>query len=855
MTRLTVAPRGQGGRGTFRRIGDAVRAAAPGDLVAVAPGTYTETVLLDRAVVLVAEGGPGSVTLTAPPGGGPALTATGPDCAVRGVTVRGADPAEPVVTVSAGAGLVLEDCAVVSGRVQARGADGEPAEEQEEHEEHEEHDEPAGVAVTAVLLRRCRLEGARGAGLHLAGGVRARLEDTLVRAVEGTGVVLSGTARLEAVRMRLEGSTGSGIRLRGRSRLRLADSVLQDAGRAGLLLEDACRATADELRIESPGSAGVHLTGTARAELSDCRIRHASASGLVVQEDAVLTARGCSVADAGANGLLVTGAAGATLTDCRIDRSAFSAVHLSGTATGRLTDCLVRDGAEHGVHATDASRAELADCAIGGVGMTGVAVLDRAAATVTGCRITGAATGVVVGSAAGTTVEHSTVSGTTDIGVQLAEGAAAVLAGVRITGAGAAGVVVDAGADATVNGGSVEDCAGSGVVVWTGARPAFSHVRIERPAKNGVFLAEGAGGAFTSLDVVGSGFPALHIGAKADPEFRHCRIRDCAEALGEDEGAAAVLEDCTADGVPLAPVPAVAPAAGAAAARTATRGPGAAEEPDAPEEHLDDLLVELHELVGLDRVKHDVGSLVKLMQTVRRREEAGLPAPPLSRHLVFAGNPGTGKTTVARLYGRLLKALGLLRRGHLVEVDRTALVGEYVGHTGPKTAAAFNRALGGVLFIDEAYSLAPLGGGNDFGLEAVTTLVKLMEDHRDDVVVIAAGYPGEMTRFVNSNPGLASRFGRTLVFEDYDASELVSIFEYEAKEHQYELTASAREGLTGLFERVPRGEGFGNGRSARQMFQEMTERQAQRVAMLGAPTPEELMSLEAQDLPPAASGS
>ncbi|MDX3850170.1 right-handed parallel beta-helix repeat-containing protein [Streptomyces sp. AK02-01A] len=845
MTRLTVAPRGHGGRGTFRRIGDAVRAAAPGDLVAVAPGTYAETVLLDRAVVLAAEAGPGSVTLTAPPGGGLALTATGPDCAVRGITVRGADPGDPVVTVSAGAGLVLEDCAVVSGRVQARGTDGEPAEGDEE---------PADGTVTAVLLRRCRLEGARGAGLYLAGEVRARLEDTVVRAVEGTGVVLSGTARLEAVRMRLEGSTGSGVRLRGRSRLRLADSVLQDAGRAGLLLEDACRATADELRIESPGSAGVHLTGTARAELADCRIRLAAASGLVVQEDAVLTARGCSVADAGANGLLLTGAARATLTDCRIDRSAFSAVHLSGTATGRLTDCLVRDGAEHGVHATDAARAELADCAIGAVGMTGVAVLDRAAATVTGCRITGAATGIVVGSAAGTTVEHSTVSGTTDIGVQLTEGAAVVLTGVRITGAGAAGVVVDAGADATVDGGSVEDCAGSGVVVWTGARPAFSHVRIERPAKNGVFLAEGAGGAFTSLDVVGSGFPALHIGAKADPEFRRCRIRDCAEALGEDEGAAAVLDDCTADGVPLALVPAVAPAAGAAA-RTATRVPGAAEEPDAPEEHLDDLLVELHELVGLDRVKHDVGSLVKLMQTVRRREEAGLPAPPLSRHLVFAGNPGTGKTTVARLYGRLLKALGLLRRGHLVEVDRTALVGEYVGHTGPKTAAAFNRALGGVLFIDEAYSLAPLGGGNDFGLEAVTTLVKLMEDHRDDVVVIAAGYPGEMTRFVNSNPGLSSRFGRTLVFEDYDASELVSIFEYEAKEHRYELTTAAREGLTGLFEGLPRGEGFGNGRSARQMFQEMTERQAQRVAMLGAPTPDELMSLEAQDLPAAAHGT
>ncbi|MEI8410431.1 MULTISPECIES: right-handed parallel beta-helix repeat-containing protein [unclassified Kribbella] len=804
MTTRVVAPKG---RGTFRRITDAVRAAGPGDVVLIAPGSYTESVVLDRSVAVTAEHGPGSVTITGTPGSA-VLTVDGLECTLRGLVLRGSGDG-PAVQISSGAGVLVEDCTIGGGRVHARGNE-------------QSGSDLAGYGTTTVVLRRSRIEDTRLAALHLSGRVRAQAEDTVIANIDGIGAVLSGAASLEATRLRLENTVGYGIRLRGSSRLRLVDSVVRRTGMAGVLLEDAAAGAMEELRVDAAGAAAIHAAGSAKAELTDCRLQNAVASGLVVQDEAEVVARGCAIADVGANGVLVSGSAAVTLTDSRIDRSAYSAVHLTGTATSDLADCLIRGGSEHGIHVTGEAKVELKACGIVEPGMSGLSVVDSAAASADGCWITGGTTGIDLSSGTGT----------------------ARLASMRVSRTSAAGIVIGTGATAEIDSTTIAHCEGSGLVVWSGAGPTVRGLRIEQVAKNGIYLGEQSAGVFSDCDVVATKYPALHLSKASAPAFRHMRIRDCAEPVGQEDGASPVFEDCTVDGLAMVPQTPV----------VATSGAPAPVEPLAesmpPEdETLADVLAELKEQVGLERVKRDVQSMVKLMQAVRMRQEAGLPAPPLSRHLVFAGNPGTGKTTVARLYGRVLKALGLLRRGHLIEVDRTALVGEYVGHTGPKTTAAVNQALGGVLFIDEAYSLAPAGIGNDFGAEAIATLVKLMEDHRDDLVVIVAGYVDDMSRFVGSNPGLSSRFTRTLLFDDYSPAELVAIVEHQAREHQYDVTTDARTALTGLFEQLPRGDGFGNGRSARQVFQAMTERQAHRLAELTAPTPAQLVALEAADLP------
>jgi hypothetical protein len=292
------------------------------------------------------------------------------------------------------------------------------------------------------------------------------------------------------------------------------------------------------------------------------------------------------------------------------------------------------------------------------------------------------------------------------------------------------------------------------------------------------------------------------------------------------------------------------PRPGQPAAATTGAAPVPVPEPQlVPERSIEELLAELDGLIGLDHVKTEVRRLTSLLRVQHLRGEEGLPVIETSRHLVFTGNPGTGKTTVARLLSQIYRTLDVVEKGHLVETDRSDLVAGFVGQTATKTKAVLESALGGTVLIDEAYALAR-GGENDFGREAIDTLVKFMEDHRDDLAVVVAGYPAEMQEFIDANPGLQSRFARTLEFPDYSTDELIRIFEAMSSKQEYHPDDPARGRLLEVIEAEPRGRGFGNARFVRNVFEQAISMQAVRLADVDAPTRDQLTTLVAADIEP-----
>ena len=275
---------------------------------------------------------------------------------------------------------------------------------------------------------------------------------------------------------------------------------------------------------------------------------------------------------------------------------------------------------------------------------------------------------------------------------------------------------------------------------------------------------------------------------------------------------------------------------------------------DPPPRPLEELLTELDELVGLGEVKARVHLVADFLYVQRLRAERGLRTLETSHHLVFTGNPGTGKTTVARLLAQIYRTLGVVQRGHLVETDRSGMVAGFVGQTAPMVTAKFDEADEGMLFIDEAYTLAR-GNENDFGREAIDQIVKLMEDRRDRVVLVVAGYPEEMEGFLSTNPGLRSRFPTVIDFPDYSTDELMAIVDLIGRKQQYELDEGGRAKFRDVLEAIPRTKGFGNARVARNLFEATVTRHASRMRRLEQLTDEDLTTLTAEDVPDSAAAA
>lgn len=424
----------------------------------------------------------------------------------------------------------------------------------------------------------------------------------------------------------------------------------------------------------------------------------------------------------------------------------------------------------------------------------------------------------------------------------------------KVTGARYGLVVEDA--DGTVEGCEFADLSEDGIIVRIGAAPTIRTTTVTRCGNRGIYIYQHGRPTIEACEISQTAGTGVAVAHQSAPVLRRCRIRDTrGPAVSFGRGCQGSVEECTTENTG---VPAIEIAEGATptviegtANKKAVFGSEAAQAVSQQDTaRTEELLAELDAMVGLESVKDEVRAVIDEIQVNEWRRGAGLPVSAISHHLIFAGAPGTGKTTVARIYGELLAALGALPGGEFREVSRRDLVGQYLGHTAEKTAAAFDKARGGVLFIDEAYTLSrSFGSGGDFGQEAIDTLVKLMEDHRDEIAVIAAGYTGEMLQFLDANPGLASRFAKTIEFGNYSPEQLVVIVERMARSDEYLLDDEVAGVLQDHFATIERDQNFGNAREARKLFEGVRKAQAQRLRLSGRrPSFEELRTVAVDDV-------
>ncbi|MCX3062248.1 right-handed parallel beta-helix repeat-containing protein [Streptomyces beihaiensis] len=784
--------------GEYASLAAALEAAADGDVLTVAPGTYRENLVLRRAVTLRGpDGAAGSVRI-APVDGVP-LTVRA-SATVRGLQMEGQDAAAPALLVEEGAPELIDV------RVMTRSA--------------------AGIEVRGgarPTVRRCTVDNAGGVGIAVLDGGGGVFEECEVVAAGQAGVVVRGGAHPRLERCRVHHASGAGL--------------LATGEHSGL------EATGCEV-YEIKG-AGVQVTGRAGAHLTDCDVHRTTGDGITLDTDAVLTLADCRVHDVPENAIDLRSRSVLTLTRSSVRR--FGRNGLSVWDPGTRVDanqCEIHDstGDYPAVWVSDGATAVLDACRVRDV-PDALFVLDR------GSRVD---------------VVDSDLSQVRNTAVSVSDGATAQLDDCRIREASTGAWFRDHGSGGTLANCTV-DATQTGVIVTKGADPTVERCTVTSPAEAGFYVSAGGRGTFHGCRVSDSSGFGFHVIDGCRTTLRKCRTERCARGGFEFAEDGPLVEECTSDesgGVrPAANAPAAEPAHQMATRATQPVGllggvprqqpaePQEPQQPPGPSRTPKDVLAELDTLVGLESVKQEVRALTDMIEVGRKRRQAGLKAASVRRHLVFTGSPGTGKTTVARLYGEILAALDVLEKGHLVEVSRVDLVGEHIGSTAIRTQEAFQRAHGGVLFIDEAYALSPEDSGRDFGREAIDTLVKLMEDQRDAVVVIVAGYTAEMERFLSVNPGVASRFSRTITFSDYVPEELLRIVEQQADEHEYRLGPGTAEALVTYFTAIPKGPAFGNGRTARQTFESMVERHAGRVAQVADASTDDLTLLYPEDLP------
>jgi F-box protein 11 len=719
--------------------------------------------------------------------------------------------------------------------------------------------------------------------VHLNGG-EAALRQCLITDGRKAGLVFSAGSRGTVIGCTLSGHGPAmpQVMIWQRSAPILRDCHIQDGKGIGILISESARPRLEHCQITRHAGISIHIDSAAEPQLIECKIGPGEQNGIVLTQNATLQAERCEIAGHGPKfaQIFISHGATATLNDLHLRDGRGPGLFLEHNAEAKLKKCQFHGHQGPGIFAA-ASRLHLDTCQLTSGAHHGLMLRQKAEATAEKTTFDGhppSFSEAFVETEASLTLRHCHLTSGKGHGVRVA-GAQARIEDTEITGLAGSGVFAEQKARVFLRGCKVHACGRNSLVLlsegnctiddsdFIGTHDEYpllnigdkSHLamrasRITQTGSAGLWFYQASTGIVENCTIEGTR-AALFVSHAGAPKLTACTLRSQKYALHLAADGGGIYKNC----VFHAPLPIHIPPSSPASFEGCTAndhpwqrptpGPNLSQSNAAAPSQLDALLAQLHSLIGLDTVKQKISEATSTARAMRARQLQGLPIVSISYHTVFTGNPGTGKTTVARLMGALYKAIGVLPSGHLIECDRSKLVAEFIGQTAIKTNTIIDKALGGILFIDEAYTLSS-GGPNDYGKEAIDTLLKRMEDDRDKFIVIAAGYPADMDAFLKSNTGFRSRFRQFIDFPDYSPQELLQIFLAIAKKTGTTVTTALQQRLTAHLTHLHahRDDTYANARTVDNLFQKIVGNQARRIDPATA-TRDQLANLDAPDLP------